>query len=71
MTTIVLADLKLTRQKRWGEHVRSLANQTAFTSNTDGGERVVASDHAAREVRGAKSMDGRCSAWFQLILEND
>ena len=45
--------------------------ETAFASDTDGSQRVVAGDHAADEVRGSQGLDGRCRSRLELVLEYD
>ena len=60
----------LTANENRREDVRSRVDKAAFSCNADRSQRIVTCDHPACEVSGAQSLDGRCSPWLQLVLED-
>jgi hypothetical protein len=60
-----------TSYKNRRENIRSLVDQTALSCHTDCRQWVVTSYHSARQVRRSESLDGRSSAWLELVFEDD
>jgi hypothetical protein len=60
-----------TSNKNRRENICSLVDQTTLSCHADCRQRVVTGYHPTRQVRRSESLDGRCSAWLELVFEDD
>lgn len=64
------AKLKIhTSSKCRSEDMCCLVDQTTFTRDADGSQRIIACDHPTCEMRGTQGLDGRSCPSFELVLK--